>query len=59
MGHVEVEVTMATTDGIEGIEVKALVDTGSTFTVLPASLAKTLGLKPSREKVRVSTVKGH
>src|SRR5438132_2526624 len=58
MGHVEVEVTIATTDGIEGIEVKALVDTGSTFTVLPASLAKTLCLKPSMEKVRVSTAKG-
>ncbi len=49
---------IATADGGESIGAKALVDTGSTFTVIPASLAKMLGLKPSGEKVRVSTAKG-
>jgi len=59
MGRVEVEVTIATADGKEGVGGKALVDTGSTFTVIPASLAKMLGLKPSAERVRVSTAKGY
>ena len=38
---------------------KALVDAGSTFTVIPASLARMLGLKPSGGKVRVSPAKGY
>ena len=59
MGHVEVEVTLATADGRERIGAKALVDTGSTFTVIPASLAKMLGLKPTGEKVMFSTAKGY
>jgi aspartyl protease family protein len=58
MGQVEGEETIATPDGRQARDTKALADTVSSFTAIPASLAKTLGPKPSGEKVRVSTAKG-
>jgi len=55
MGHVEVDVKIGNLVGKEFTEVKVLVDTGATFTVIPESVAKELNLTPVGERVRVST----
>lgn len=59
VGHVEVDVRIGDLDGKKFKEVKALVDTGATFTVLPENVAKELNLPLMGEKVRVSTAKGY
>ena len=58
MGHVEVDVKIGNLVGKEFTEVKVLVDTGATFTVIPESVAKELNLTLVGEKVKVSTAKG-
>jgi len=59
MGHIEVDILIRDLERKKTIKTKALVNTGATFTVIPESIAKELGLKPTGEKVRVSTAKGH
>ncbi|MEM3545704.1 MAG: retroviral-like aspartic protease family protein [Candidatus Bathyarchaeia archaeon] len=59
VGHVEVDVRIGDLDGKKFKEVKALVDTGATFTVLPENVARELNLPLMGEKVRVSTAKGY
>jgi|YelNatPaOPRAMG01_1025707.scaffolds.fasta_scaffold02267_4 predicted aspartyl protease len=59
MGHIEVEVGIGDLDGEKLIRVKALVDTGATFTIIPESIVKNLNLTLTGEKVRVSTAKGY
>lgn len=44
MGHVEVEVKLVSPVTGESVTVKALVDTGATFSVVPASLGEKLKL---------------
>jgi len=58
MGHVEVDVKFGNLEGKEFTELKALVDTGATFTVIPERVAKELNLTLVGEKVKVSTAKG-
>lgn len=58
MGHIEVDVRVGNLEGEKLTEVKALVDTGATFTVIPENVAKQLNLKLVGEKVKVSTAKG-
>lgn len=55
MGHVykEIELTWS-----KGKRVKALVDTSSTFIVLPLELAEEIGLPRSPRKVRVRLASG-
>jgi clan AA aspartic protease len=59
MGHIEVELGIGNLEGEKLIKVKALVDTGATFTVIPESIVKELNLTLAGEKVRVSTAKGY
>jgi predicted aspartyl protease len=59
MGHIEVEVGIGDLDGEKLIRVKALVDTGATFTIITESIVKNLNLTLTGEKVRVSTAKGY
>jgi clan AA aspartic protease len=59
MGHIEVEVGIGDLDREKLIKVKALVDAGATFTVIPESIVKELNLTLTGEKVRVSTAKGY
>jgi len=58
MAHVEVDVKIGNLEGKEFTEVKALVDTGATFTVIPESVAKELNLTLVGERVKVYTAKG-
>ncbi len=48
VGHVWVEARFCSIDRSRCIDVKALVDTGATLSVLPKSLADEIGLKPSK-----------
>jgi clan AA aspartic protease len=59
MGHIEVEVKIGSSEVGKQVKVKALVGTGSTFTVIPEKIAKELNLKLIGEKVKVSTAKGY
>jgi clan AA aspartic protease len=58
MGHVFADVTLTNLDdpGKE-VEVEALVDTGATFSVIPASIAEELGIEAT-ERRSVETVTG-
>ncbi len=57
MGHVEVDVRIGSSEA-KSLTVKALVDTGATFTVIPTGIARELNLQPTGEKVKVTTAKG-
>ncbi len=57
MGHVRVNVRIGNVDLSKVVEVKALVDTGATLTVIPRSLANDLGLSITG-KSRVETGAG-
>jgi aspartyl protease family protein len=59
MGQIEVELGIGNLEGEKLIKVKALVDTGATFTIIPESIIKELNLTLAGEKVRVSTAKGY
>ena len=48
MGHVNVEVTLSNPDGSRSRRIEAMVDTGATYTFLPAQLLQELGIEPSR-----------
>ncbi|WP_069806602.1 retroviral-like aspartic protease family protein [Vulcanisaeta thermophila] len=56
MGHVYVDVTIY---GREPRTVKALVDTGATYTVIPRKLAEELGIRGLGTFVNVLTAKGY
>jgi aspartyl protease family protein len=58
MGHIEIKVGISRHEGKKIHEAKALVDTGSTFTVIPEGVARELNLKLLGEKVKASTAKG-
>lgn len=55
MGHVFVEAELS---GKRRRRVRLLVDTGATFTFLPAGLAKALGVSPSSRSVKIQMVDG-
>lgn len=55
----EVDVLIGDIEGRKTIRVKALVDTGATFTIIPRNIARKLDLRLTGEKVRVSTAKGY
>ena len=58
MGHVYARVTFTNMDDAsKRVEVNALVDTGATFSVLPAAVADELGLEAT-ERRRVETAAG-
>ena len=59
MGHVEVDVLIGDIEGRRAIKVRALVDTGATFTIIPEDIAGKLDLKPTGERVRVLTARGY
>ncbi len=50
MGTFRVEVTLGNPDSDARETVEALVDTGSTFSVMPASLLRRLGIEPTRTR---------
>jgi clan AA aspartic protease len=55
MGHVYKEVSLS---WIEGRKVKALVDTGSTYIILPPELALEIGMPKSPKPVKVRLANG-
>ena len=55
----EVDVLIGDIEGRKTIRVKALVDTGATFTIMPRNVARKLDLRLTGETVRVSTAKGY
>ena len=58
MGHVYARATFTNMDDAsKRVEVNALVDTGATFSVLPAGVAAELGLEPT-DRTRVDTAAG-
>lgn len=57
VGHIWVEARVGREDGVKWVEVRALVDTGATLTVLPRRLAEELGLRPTG-KSKVETGAG-
>ena len=59
MGHVEVDVLIGDIEGRRAVKVRALVDTGATFTIIPEDIAGKLDLKPTGERVRVLTARGY
>jgi len=59
LGHIEVDVGVGSLSGERLVRVRALVDTGATFTVIPEGIAKELGLSATGERVRVLTAKGY
>lgn len=59
MGHVETEVKIGNLKGDKIIRVKALVDTGSTFTVIPEDIARELNLPVTGERMKVLTARGY
>ena len=50
MGTFRVEVTLGNPDAAARATVDALVDTGATFSVMPASLLRRLGIEPTRTR---------
>ncbi len=58
MGHVEVDAAISDVNGRRRENVRALVDTGATLSIIPQTLFEKLNLRLSGEKVRVSTAKG-
>lgn len=50
MGTFRIEIGVAGLDGGNPIEVAALVDTGATHSMLPASLLNGLGVTPTRQR---------
>ena len=48
MGRVDVTVQISNLDGSQTREVEAMVDTGSTYTFVPASMLRDLGVVPTR-----------
>jgi len=59
LGHIEVDVGVGNLSGERLVRVRALIDTGATFTVIPEGIAKELGLPVTSERVRVLTAKGY
>jgi len=59
LGHVETEVKIRDLKGDKIIQVEALVDTGSTFTVIPEDIARELNLPVTGERVKVLTARGY
>ena len=59
MGHVKTEVKIEDLKGDKIIQVEALVDTGSTFTVIPEDIARELNLPVTGERVKVLTARGY
>ncbi|MGQ9469141.1 MAG: retroviral-like aspartic protease family protein [Nitrososphaerales archaeon] len=58
MGHVSVDAEIVNPEKPEfRAKIKALIDTGATYTVIPKRISKELGLKIKGEKV-VKTAKG-
>ena len=48
MGHVHVQAVISSADGTRSREFEAMVDTGSTYTFLPAAMLRDLGIEPTR-----------
>ena len=46
MGRVDVTVQISNLDGSQTKELEAMVDTGSTYTFVPASILRELGIEP-------------
>jgi len=59
LGHVKTEVKIEDLKGDKIIQVEALVDTGSTFTVIPEDIARELNLPVTGERVKVLTARGY
>ena len=53
MGLTTVSVIITSLDGKKKVKGTFLVDTGATYTVIPADMASELGLKPDRTRVSV------
>jgi len=51
LGHVWVDAVIGDPERKNTVRVRALVDTGTTLTVIPRGLAKKLGLKPTGKSV--------
>jgi predicted aspartyl protease len=51
MGTFDVQIQLADTCGTRFESIDAMVDTGATYTVLPASLLRSLGIEPHRTSV--------
>ncbi len=49
MGIFNWPITIASLDGEKSLEIKATVDTGATFTLLPASLLREMGVAVTRQ----------
>ena len=59
MGHVEAKLLLENTETPrKTVETVGLVDTGSTFTVIPRKIFDELELKPTGRRVEVETAKG-
>ena len=59
MGHVEARFTLSNPKlPAKSLETQGLVDTSSTFTVVPRKLSNALGLKTTGRHVEVETAKG-
>ena len=50
MGTFRMEIGVAGLDGVNPTAVTALVDTGATHTMMPASLLRRLGVTPTRQR---------
>ena len=48
MGHVQVNAEISNADGTRSREVEPMVDTGATYTFLPGSMLRELGIAPTR-----------
>jgi len=57
VGHVWVRAKIGDIEGKKVVDVDALVDTGTTLTVVPRKLAEELGLRPTR-KATLATATG-
>jgi clan AA aspartic protease len=57
MGHIWVDVRIGSEDASKIIDTRALVDTGTTLTVIPRQIASQLGLRP-KGRPRVETRAG-
>ena len=49
MGTFDCQVRLESTDGRRTLEIDAMVDTGSTYTMVPAQLLHELGVQPIRQ----------
>lgn len=49
MGTFDCQVRLESTDGRRTLQLEAMVDTGATYTMVPARLLHELGVKPIRE----------